>query len=55
VKGEGELQADKDHTYGFIDEYLEDIINTSKIYESTHRRMVMIIGFQNIVQMIVSV
>jgi hypothetical protein len=35
VKGKEELQADKDHTYDFIDEYLEESINTSNIYDST--------------------
>jgi hypothetical protein len=35
VKGEEKIQIDKDHTYGFIDEYLEQAINTSKIYEPT--------------------
>jgi hypothetical protein len=35
VKGEEEIQDDNGHTYGFIDEYLEEAINTSKFYEST--------------------
>jgi hypothetical protein len=35
VKGKEELQADTDHIYGFIDEYLEEAINTSNIYEAT--------------------
>ena len=34
--GEEEVQDDTDHTYCFIDEYLEEAINTSNIYESRH-------------------
>jgi hypothetical protein len=34
VKGEEELQDGKDQDYGFIDEFLEDTVNTSNIYES---------------------
>ena len=33
VKGEKDVQDDTDHTYGFIDEYLEEVVNTSNIYE----------------------
>ena len=35
VKGEEEVQDNTDHTYGFTDDYLEEAINTSNIYEST--------------------
>jgi hypothetical protein len=35
VKGEEEKQIDNGHTYGFIDECLEEAINTSSIHEST--------------------
>jgi hypothetical protein len=39
VKGEEEFQVDKDHTYGFIDEYLEEAITTSSsMYESTQEK-----------------
>jgi hypothetical protein len=34
VKGKEDVQADTGHTYGFIDEYLEEAINTSNVYES---------------------
>jgi hypothetical protein len=34
VKGEEEFQADTNHNYGFIDEYLEEAINISNDYES---------------------
>jgi hypothetical protein len=34
VKGEEKFQADTYHNYGFIDEYLEEVINTSNDYES---------------------
>ena len=34
VKGEEELQNDTDHNYGFVDEFLEDALNTSNIYEA---------------------
>jgi hypothetical protein len=36
VKWEEELQAHKDHTYVLIDECLEEAINNSNLYESTH-------------------
>jgi hypothetical protein len=35
VEEEEELQADEDHNYDFIDEYLKETINTSNIHEST--------------------
>ena len=34
MKGEKKVQEETDHTYGFIDEYLEEAVNTSNIYES---------------------
>jgi hypothetical protein len=34
VKGEEELQDDTDHGYGFIDEFLEEALNTSNVYEA---------------------
>ena len=34
VKGDQELQDGKEQDYGFIDEFLEEAVNTSKIYES---------------------
>jgi hypothetical protein len=37
VKVEEELQVDTDHTYGFINEYHEEAINTSNIYEFTQK------------------
>jgi hypothetical protein len=37
LKGEEELQANTNHTFGFIDEYLEEAINTSNIYEYTQK------------------
>jgi hypothetical protein len=36
VKGEEELQSDKDHTYCFIYEHLEEAINTYNVYEYIH-------------------
>jgi hypothetical protein len=36
VKWEEELQAHKDNTYVLIDEYIEEGINNSNVYESTH-------------------
>jgi hypothetical protein len=35
VKGEQKPQVDTDHTYGFIDEFIEEAINASKIHEYT--------------------
>ena len=37
VKGEEDIQDNTGHThtFGFIDEYLEEAINTSNMYEST--------------------
>jgi hypothetical protein len=54
VNGEEKLQADNDHTYGFIDEYLEESINTSNVYKSTQETDYVII-FQNMMQMLLSV
>ena len=34
VKGEEEVQDGTEQDYGFIDEFLEEAINTSSIYES---------------------
>jgi hypothetical protein len=34
VKGEEELQDDADHIYGFVDEFLEEALKTSNIYEA---------------------
>jgi hypothetical protein len=34
VKGEEELQDGTEQDYGFIDEFLEEAVNTSNIYES---------------------
>jgi hypothetical protein len=34
VKGGEEFQIDTDHTYGFIDNYFEETINNSKVFES---------------------
>jgi hypothetical protein len=34
VKGEEELQDGSEQDYGFIDEFLEEAVNTSNIYES---------------------
>jgi hypothetical protein len=34
VKGEEEVQNDTDHNYGFVDEFLEEALNTSNIYEA---------------------
>jgi hypothetical protein len=34
VKGEEELQEGIDQDYGFIDEFLEEALHTSNIYES---------------------
>jgi hypothetical protein len=34
VKGEKKLQDDTEQDYGFIDEFLEEAVNTSNIYES---------------------
>jgi hypothetical protein len=34
MKGEEELQDGTEEDYGFIDEFLEEAVNTSNIYES---------------------
>ena len=34
MKGEEDVKDDTHHRFGFIDEYLEEAINTSNIYES---------------------
>ena len=34
VKGEEEIQDDTDQNYGFVDEFLEEALNTSNIYEA---------------------
>jgi hypothetical protein len=34
VKGEEEVQDDTDQNYGFVDELLEEALNTSSIYEA---------------------
>jgi hypothetical protein len=34
AKGEEEVQDDTDRGYGFVDEFLEDALNTSNIYEA---------------------
>ena len=34
VNGKEEVQDDTDHTYGFIDDFYEEGVNTSNIYES---------------------
>jgi hypothetical protein len=34
MKGEEELQDGTEQDYGFIDEFLEEAVNTSNIYES---------------------
>jgi hypothetical protein len=34
VKGEKEIQDDTDLGYRFVDEFLEEALNTSNIYES---------------------
>jgi hypothetical protein len=34
MKGEEEVQDDTDHGYGFVDEFLEEALNSSNIYES---------------------
>jgi hypothetical protein len=34
MKGEEEVQDDTEHTYRCIDEFLEEIVNTSNMYES---------------------
>jgi hypothetical protein len=34
VKGEEDIQDDTDHGFGFVDEFLEEALNTSNIYES---------------------
>jgi hypothetical protein len=50
VKGKEEFQVVMDHTFGFIDEYLEEAISNS-----LHWILITIIGFQNIMQILVSV
>jgi hypothetical protein len=34
VKGEVEVQDDIDQNYGFVDEFLDEALNTSNIYEA---------------------
>jgi hypothetical protein len=53
VKGEQKPQVDTDHTYGFIDEFIEEAINASKIHEYTQETDY--IGFQYILRMPISV
>jgi hypothetical protein len=37
VKGEEELQDGTEQDYGFIDEFFEEAVNTSNIYESQQK------------------
>jgi hypothetical protein len=55
MKWEEEFQADRDHTFGFTDEYLEEAIKTSNIFEYTQETDNEINGFQSIIHMPVSV
>jgi hypothetical protein len=38
VKGEKEVQDGTEHDYGFIEEFLEEAVNTSHIYESQQEK-----------------
>ena len=36
MKGEESVQDDKDHNYDFVDEFLEEAIRSSSLYDSRH-------------------
>ena len=54
VKGEEEVQDSREQDYGFIDEFLEEAVNTSNIYES-QQETDYDFGLQNITYIQVSV